>query len=68
MNIGINHKPIIAMHHNMNEELMQASLIGLRDAMGLQPHETLLIVTDEIKHEIGQAFMRPEKPFARKAC
>ena len=39
----------------MNEELKKASVIGLRDAMGLKPEETLLIVTDEIKREIGLA-------------
>jgi aminopeptidase len=55
------------MHHNMNEELMQASLIGLRDAMGLQPHETLLIVTDEIKHEIGQALHEAGKTLCKES-
>jgi len=39
----------------MNEELKNASLIALRDCMGLQPNETLLIITDEIKKEIGLA-------------
>lgn len=36
-------------------ELRQAAVIALRDCMGLQSHETLLVVTDEIKREIGQA-------------
>jgi len=55
------------MHHNLNEELMQASLIGLRDAMGLKPHETLLVVTDEIKHEIGQALHEAGKTLCRES-
>lgn len=36
-------------------ELKNASIIALRDCMGLQPHETLLVVTDEIKRDIGLA-------------
>jgi aminopeptidase len=35
--------------------LQQSSIIALRDCMGLQQNETLLIVTDEIKREIGIA-------------
>ena len=35
--------------------LGEASVIALRDCMGLQPGETLLIVTDEIKRDIGHA-------------
>lgn len=38
-----------------NNELRDASIIALRDCMGLQPQETLLVVTDEFKREIGQA-------------
>jgi aminopeptidase len=55
------------MHHNMNEELMQASLIGLRDAMGLKPQETLLIITDEIKREIGLALHEAGKSLCRES-
>jgi len=38
---------------NIEQELNNASVIALRDCMGLQTDETLLIVTDEIKREIG---------------
>lgn len=55
------------MHHNINEELMQASLIGLRDAMGLKPQETLLIITDEIKREIGLALHEAGKSLCRES-
>ena len=37
----------------MSTELKDASVIALRDCMGLQAHETLLIVTDETKKEIA---------------
>lgn len=37
----------------MENELKKASLIALRDCMGLKKEETLLIITDEIKKEIG---------------
>ncbi len=52
---------------NQNEELMQASLIGLRDAMGLKPHETLLVVTDEIKREIGLALLEAGKTLCQES-
>ncbi len=39
----------------MNKELFKASLIALRDCMGLQKEENLLIVTDEFKKEIAEA-------------
>ena len=51
----------------MNEELKKASLIGLRDAMGLQPHETLLIVTDEVKREIGLALHEAGKTLCKES-
>ena len=38
-----------------NKQLKEASLIALRDCMGLKKDETLLIVTDEVKREIGMA-------------
>ncbi|TVQ18562.1 MAG: aminopeptidase, partial [Bacteroidetes bacterium] len=38
-----------------NKELQEASIIALRDCMGLKEDETLLIVTDEVKREIGMA-------------
>jgi len=39
----------------MNSELYNAALIALRDCMGVKKEETLLIVTDEQKNEIGMA-------------
>lgn len=38
-----------------DKDLRDASIIALRDCMGLQKSETLLIVTDELKREIGLA-------------
>mgnify|MGYP001015866213 CR=1 FL=1 len=51
----------------MNEELKKASVIGLRDAMGLKPEETLLIVTDEIKREIGLALHEAGKELCKES-
>ncbi len=51
----------------INKELMQASIIGLRDAMGLQANETLLIVTDEIKREIGLALHEAGKQLCKES-
>jgi len=46
---------------------MQASLIGLRDAMGLTPDETLLVITDEIKRPIGLALHEAGKTLCRES-
>ena len=46
---------------------MQASLIGLRDAMGLTPDETLLVVTDEVKRPIGLALHEAGKTLCRES-
>jgi aminopeptidase len=51
----------------INKELMQASIIGLRDAMGLKPEETLLVVTDEIKQEIGVALHEAGKELCKES-
>ena len=51
----------------INKELMQASIIGLRDAMGLKPEETLLVVTDEIKREIGLALHEAGKELCKES-
>lgn len=51
----------------INKELMQASIIGLRDAMGLKPEETLLVVTDEIKREIGVALHEAGKELCKES-
>jgi aminopeptidase len=42
------------MEHT-KEALHEAATIALRDCMGLQPEETLLVVTDENKRDIGLA-------------
>jgi aminopeptidase len=52
---------------NLQEELAKASVIALRDCMGLQPHETLLIVTDEIKREIGLALHEAGKGLCKES-
>jgi aminopeptidase len=51
----------------INKDLMQASIIGLRDAMGLKPEETLLVVTDEIKREIGMALHEAGKELCKES-
>ncbi len=51
----------------INKDLMQASIIGLRDAMGLKPEETLLVVTDEIKREIGMALHEAGKKLCKES-
>ncbi len=44
-----------------NKELRDASVIALKDCMGLKKDETLLVITDEIKREIGQALHKAGK-------
>ncbi|HOD88170.1 MAG TPA: aminopeptidase, partial [Bacteroidales bacterium] len=51
----------------INKELMQASIIGLRDAMGLKPEETLLVVTDEVKRDIGLALHEAGKQLCKES-
>jgi len=51
----------------MNSELQKASLIALRDCMGLQKDETLLIVTDENKIEIGHALHEVGKELCKES-
>ncbi len=48
-------------------ELHQASIIALRDCMGLQKNETLLIVTDEIKRDIGLALHEAGKSLCQES-
>jgi len=38
-------------------ELQSASFKALKEYMGLRPEETLLIVTDETKHDIAQSLL-----------
>ncbi len=40
---------------SMQKELRDASVIALRDCMGLQKNESLLVITDELKRDIGLA-------------
>lgn len=51
----------------INKELMQASIIGLRDAMGLKPEEILLVVTDEVKRDIGLALHEAGKQLCKES-
>lgn len=49
------------------EELKNASIIALRDYMGLLKEETLLIVTDEVKREIGLALHEAGKSLCKES-
>ncbi len=51
----------------IKNELSNASLIALRDCMGLKTEETLLIVTDEIKREIGQSLHEIGKELCKES-
>ncbi|MDY0254696.1 MAG: aminopeptidase [Tenuifilaceae bacterium] len=50
-----------------NNELRDSSIIALRDCMGLQPHETLLVITDELKREIGMALHEAGKDLCKES-
>ncbi|HCX99648.1 MAG TPA: aminopeptidase, partial [Bacteroidales bacterium] len=49
------------------KQLSDASIIALRDCMGLKNDETLLIVTDEIKRDIGIALHEAGKGIAKES-
>lgn len=49
------------------KQLSDASIIALRDCMGLKNNETLLIVTDEIKRDIGIALHEAGKGIAKES-
>ncbi len=51
----------------MNNELRNAALIALRDCMGLKEEETLLIITDEQKREIGMALHEVGKELCKES-
>jgi len=51
----------------MNDELKNAALIALRDCMGLNKEETLLIITDEHKKEIGIALHEVGKEICKES-
>ena len=49
------------------DKLKNASFIALRDCMGLQKEETILIVTDEVKREIGLALHEAGKSLCKES-
>lgn len=50
-----------------DKDLRDASIIALRDCMGLQKSETLLVVTDELKREIGLALHNAGKELCKES-
>ena len=50
-----------------DNDLRDASIIALRDCMGLQKTETLLIVTDELKRDIGLALHNAGKELCKES-
>lgn len=51
----------------MNKELLKSSKIALKEYLGLQNEETLLIVSDEEKREIGLALFEVGKSLCKEA-
>jgi leucyl aminopeptidase (aminopeptidase T) len=51
----------------MNKELQKSSLIALRDYLGLQKDETLLVITDEVEREIGFSLFEVGKKLCKEA-
>lgn len=51
----------------MNKELQKSSLIALRDYLGLQKEETLLVISDEIEKEIGYSLFEVGKKLCKEA-
>jgi leucyl aminopeptidase (aminopeptidase T) len=49
------------------KELQKASVIALKDCMGLQRDEVLLIITDEIKRDIGLALHQAGKDLCKES-
>ncbi len=49
------------------EELQKASILALKDYLGLKEHESLLIVTDETKREISHSLLEAGKQLCREA-
>lgn len=52
---------------SIEKELSDASVIALRDCMGLLSHETLLVITDEIKRDIGLALHEAGKELCKES-
>jgi aminopeptidase len=51
----------------INTELFDSSIIALKDFLGLKKTETLLIVSDETKREIGQTLFAAGKQLCKEA-
>jgi aminopeptidase len=51
----------------MENTLSESAYIALKDCMGLQPDETILIVTDEVKREIGIALHEAGKSLCKES-
>lgn len=51
----------------MNKELFKSSLIALRDYLGLQQNETLLVITDEVEKEIGMTLFEAGKKLCKES-
>lgn len=51
----------------MDTELKNAAIIALRDCMGLKPEETLLVITDELKRDIGAALHEAGKELCKES-
>jgi leucyl aminopeptidase (aminopeptidase T) len=51
----------------INTELFDSSIIALKDYLGLKKTETLLIISDETKREIGQTLLEAGKQLSKEA-
>lgn len=51
----------------MDKKLLNASKIALADCMGLKKEETLLIISDEVKKEIGSSLFDTGKKLCKEA-
>jgi aminopeptidase len=51
----------------INTELFDSSIIALKDFLGLKKTETLLVVSDETKREIGQTLFAAGKQLCKEA-
>jgi len=51
----------------MDTELKKAAIIALRDCMGLKAEETLLVITDELKKDIGAALHEAGKELCKES-
>jgi len=51
----------------VNTDLFDSSIIALKDYLGLKKAETLLIISDETKREIGQTLLEAGKQLCKEA-